>query len=501
MPTTTTTTTETDASGAVTTVTTTVSVESPSPVTAAGDDGAGDDGASASESFEFDPQNCPYEHPDTLPFGMPAGLDDVDDTWMTALLRHRGMIPAGGTVTSIEKTGVGLTAGYFSAIAKVNLTYSSDVPAGTQTKFVVKAWPPLELLPKEAIGNMFLNDIKGYCDFAQDEWFPRPGCYLASYDAEANLYALVLDDADEYAVHRIHDDGFNLHMPDTLRMIPEMAKFAARFENCHDESTPMGSRCSFANLMSSKAMLDLYLNPAAGGKPFADGQDCFDEWVLTEFGGDWKENGMENYSALFAKKYDAFWARADPANGASVTLAHGDLRGDNLFFSDRAACGWMAIDFQLMLKGPIPTDLAYLMSSATVLPEVYQNEEMVLKYFYEEFQKHTKAYKSDVYSFEQFKQEYEMMQHLVYVYFVGMGAVIWQSSKVDGKLDPSQPDVIVGPVGASPEIGTGALKVEDMTPEDTRKRMWWAKATRNLKFSFKAHGGKEFLATLPDNTW
>ena len=100
----------------------------------------------------------------------------------------------------------------------------------------------------------------------------------------------------------------------------------------------------------------------------------------------------------------------------------------------------------------MPPNLA-CRSSATVLPEVYQNEEMVLKYFYEEFQKHTKAYKSDVYSFEQFKQEYEMMQHLVYVYFVGMGAVIWQSSKVDGKLDPSQPDVIVGPVGASPEIG------------------------------------------------
>ena len=88
-----------------------------------------------------------------------------------------------------------------------------------------------------------------------------------------------------------------------------------------------------------------------------------------------------------------------------------------------------------------------------MLPEVYQNEEEVLKCFYDEFQKHTKAYKSDVYSFVQFKEEYNMMQHLVYVYFVGMGAVIWMSSKVDGKLDPSQPDVIVGPVGASPEIG------------------------------------------------
>ena len=42
---------------------------------------------------------------------------------------------------------------------------------------------------------------------------------------------------------------------------------------------------------------------------------------------------------------------------------------------------------------------------------------------------------------------------------MALGAAIWQSSAVDGKLDPSQPDVAVGPVGASPEIGTGAIKV------------------------------------------
>ena len=149
MPTTTTTTTVT---AGTTTNTTTVTVSSPtappsSPALTTPPP------IKTKKMASFDPQSCPYEHPDTLPFGMPAGLDDVDDKWMQALLKHRGMIPAGATVTSITKTGVGMTAGYFSAIAKVSLTYSSDVPAGTQTKFVVKAWPPLELLPKEAIGN------------------------------------------------------------------------------------------------------------------------------------------------------------------------------------------------------------------------------------------------------------------------------------------------------------------------------------------------------------
>ena len=46
-------------------------------------------------------------------------------------------------------------------------------------------------------------------------------------------------------------------------------------------------------------------------------------------------------------------------------------------------------------------------------------------------------------------------------YYVAMGAIIWQSSAVDGKLDPTQPDVTVGPIGASPEIGAGGVKVGD----------------------------------------
>lgn len=47
-------------------------------------------------------------------------------------------------------------------------------------------------------------------------------------------------------------------------------------------------------------------------------------------------------------------------------------RGDNFFFTKENPDGWMAIDFQLTFKGPIPSDLAYLMSSGSVLPSVYR---------------------------------------------------------------------------------------------------------------------------------
>ena len=40
-----------------------------------------------------------------------------------------------------------------------------------------------------------------------------------------------------------------------------------------------------------------------------------------------------------------------------------------------------------------------------------------------------------------------MMAHLLYLYYVAMGAAIWVSGVKDGKLDPNNPDKSIGMVG------------------------------------------------------
>ena len=93
-------------------------------------------------------QSITYEDPSTLPFELPASLADVTKEWMQALLRYRKVIGEDVEVTDIEKKGVGMTAGYFSAIEKVKCTYSKET--GAISTFVVKAWPSFELLPKDS---------------------------------------------------------------------------------------------------------------------------------------------------------------------------------------------------------------------------------------------------------------------------------------------------------------------------------------------------------------
>ena len=70
-----------------------------------------------------------YEDPSTLPFKLPAGVGEVDAAFMQGVLRHRGAIGEDVEVTSIEKSDVGMTAGYFSSIVRVKLTYSKECSA------------------------------------------------------------------------------------------------------------------------------------------------------------------------------------------------------------------------------------------------------------------------------------------------------------------------------------------------------------------------------------
>eukprot|EP01047_Picozoa_sp_COSAG01_P038046 COSAG01_NODE_3063_length_6650_cov_21.575943_4_plen_120_part_00 len=108
-------------------------------------------------------------------------------------------------------------------------------------------------------------------------------------------------------------------------MIPRLAQLAAVYENCHVESSPMYSKTSYMPLWSSPENLGIY-HGAGGGKPFADGMRGFDRFIETEAGGSWPAV-VQKYSHMFESKFDAFWQRADPKNGASVTVSHGDLRG------------------------------------------------------------------------------------------------------------------------------------------------------------------------------
>ena len=79
------------------------------------------------------------------------------------------------------------------------------------------------------------------------------------------------------------------------------------------------------------------------------------------------------------------------------------------------------------------------------------------------------------------------MSTVLFVYYVGMGAAIWQqSASGEGQA-------------ARVELGPNGVTEADLTPEEQRQRMWWGKALANFRENFKDFGHYEYLKGLPEN--
>lgn len=420
-----------------------------------------------------------------LPEGLalPKNLSDINTDFMTKLLRSRGVLSTSNSVASMEESGVGMTAGYFSAIKRVKCTYAA--PTTAPTNFIAKAWPPFELAPKANIQAMFKKDISGYW-LAADSFFPRPKVYLADFDLENNLWGLVMEDAEVYAEHKVHER--ELDFDDVMRMVPCLADAAAAWEGCHEGSKAAKLDEIGIHHWASDDSLAVFRAIMPGGAKLIDKITSMASSSLID-GPTWDVALGPGTAELFTKKLEAFYSRAKPENGATCTLCHGDMRGDNIFFCDSTQAypeGWLSIDFQLMFRGPVPSDLAYLMTSASVLPSVFQaeNREKILRAFYERFMSKTKRYPD--YTWEQFQSEFAIMSTVLFVYFVGFGAAIWQAGTANQH-------------GARVELGGQGATIDDLSPDELRKRMWWRKSFTNFRACFTDYRLHSMLHELPTN--
>ena len=417
---------------------------------------------------------------ETLPFDLPARVDDFDAAFMTTLLRYRGIIAETNEVVRTEEADVGMTAGYFSTLKKVKCFYKEQTDA--EAHFVVKTWPSFEILPEDAIKAMFRKDIKGYTDFGADEFYPRPNAILAACDEERNRWALVMEDADAFAEHKVHET--ELDVEEVRILLPRLVDLAVQWEGCHEG--PKADRLAALGVehWASDANLALYKSVMPNGAPFQDKTAAMESWVTPTM----HASVGPNLASEFTKRLGPFFAPAVPRNGATCTLSHGDLRGDNIFMAaqgPRCPHGWLVIDFQLMFTGPVPSDLAYLMNSGSVLPSVYSGEHLkaILREFYDAFMAKTQVYPS--YTYQQFEREYVTMSTVLYVYFVGMGAAFAQAAAFNNET------------ATRVELGGQGATEADLAPEELRQRMWWRKATANFRETFKTFGLYQYLQSLP----
>ena len=404
---------------------------------------------------------------------------------MTRVLRDSGVISPSNAVVSQVESGVGMTAGYFSAIKKIRCTYRE--PTDAQECFVVKAWPSLELLPKDTIGAMFRKDIKAY-QLPADSFYPRVKVHLAAFDQANERYVLVMDDATRFADHKVHER--QLSVDDVQRLIPRLVDIAIAWEGCDRGEKAALLTGMEVNHWASDVNLGLYKQIMPSGARLMDKVTTMEGSGIIDGPGWDSYLGGPGICEMFTRRLGAFFAAARSESGGTCTLSHGDLRGDNLFFCEGNSDypdGWLVIDFQLMFRGPVPSDLAYLLGSASVLPEVYRGNTLhrLLREFYDRFMARTRIYRD--YGYDRFVHEYAMMSTVLFMYFVANGAVIMHAGAFGNDL------------ALRVELGGKGATETDLPPEQMRQRMWWRNCFSNFRENFKTFGQYELLRTLPEN--
>jgi hypothetical protein len=415
---------------------------------------------------------------------LPARLDEVDAAFMTAVLRHKAVIGETNSVVALEESGVGMTAGYFSDIKRVLCTYMEATNA--PDSFIVKAWPEFELLPAEAIRVLFVKDISAY-HLPARRFYPRPDAILAEADPAQNRWGLVMEDAETFAEHKVHES--EMTADEVMRLIPRLVDVAVAWEGCDAGVRAVELERLGVDLWASDANLGLFKSVMPGGAKLFDRLSTIADSSLVG-GRPWDKELGAGICELFTTRLDAFFAGSHPKNGATCTLSHGDLRGDNIFFCEPSARypdGWLCIDFQMMFRGPVPSDLAYLMGTGSVLPDVYagDNLERILRSFYDEFMAKTTVYRD--YTYEEFRDEYAIMSTVHFIYAIGMGAAIWQAGAFADER------------AARVELGIGGATEAELTPEDRRRRMWFTKLLANYRQNFQTFDHYDLLKSLPEN--
>jgi hypothetical protein len=414
---------------------------------------------------------------------VPKTLGDVDATFMTALLLARGVIDPDNRVVSTEESGVGMTAGYFSAVKRVRCRYARSTDA--VDAFVVKTWPAVENAPKDEIARMFVKDIGAY-SMPVSGFFPRAKVYLADFHAPGDRWALVMDDAAAFGQQKLHEE--EMTFDEVMHMIPKLVEIAVAWEGCHEGSKAATLAALGANLWTSEEnLVDLRMVMPRGaplfdimlstpGSPLVDGMP-------------WDREIGRSFCTLITRKVEALYRVVAPGQGATCTVVHGDLRGDNLFFcppTPNYPDGWLAIDYQQLYRGPVPSDLAYLMTSGSVLPHVYAagNREKIMRAFYDGFIGRTNLYRN--YTWDDFRREFAVMATVQMVNFIRHGAGLFAAGVNDA-------------LGARVELGTRRERESDLPREEQRQRMFWRKAITNFRTTFKDLGLYAQLESLPDN--
>lgn len=287
---------------------------------------------------------------------IPAAMTDITAEWLTAALRSSGVI-TDAAVASVDHVRVGAGVGILGELSRATLTYDREAPGAPRT-VIVKI--PTADPGGRGIAHMlgyYEREIRYYRDIAGQNVVAAPRCYYSDMDPANILFVLLLEDLGALP---IGDQVAGCSAEQARTVVMELARLHARWWNrCGNaelafvpmSDDPMMKLAQGAYLMALPAFLQKY------GERLTPAQ----LHVANNLGP--RMNAMQDEFAV-----------------APITLLHADVRLDNIFFgATRPGSAVTLLDWQILVKGRSPYDVAYFLSQSIEPSERKRIEEGLLR--------------------------------------------------------------------------------------------------------------------------
>jgi hypothetical protein len=289
---------------------------------------------------------------------VPARPSELNATWLSACLRHAGVLTASEHVTGFELEHIGEGRGFAGQLARLTLRYepaSLTAPATLIAKFATDNADTQEMM-RSLDG--YSREVRFYHELASEIGLGTPRCYFAHYDPVEQACCLLLEDlAPAESVER--ELGYSIEQ--AQQVLEQLAAMHARHWNRveHLEWLQL-DEALFANLRAG------FLRGLPGL--------------------------VERYSTRYptlvrvAQQFVPFLSGDEllaQSRRPPLTVAHGDIHVDNIFLPSKRGGRFAIIDWQSVAISRFGTnDVARLLCMGMTTEQRRKHESALLRHYH-----------------------------------------------------------------------------------------------------------------------
>jgi hypothetical protein len=289
---------------------------------------------------------------------VPARPSELNAEWLSACLRHAGVLGASDRVAGFELERIAEGHGFAGQIARVALRYEPagvNAPATLIAKFASDHAGTREMMSSL---DGYAREVRFYRDLAPEIGVGTPRCYFAHHDRAARECCLLLEDlAPAESVDRDH--GYSLEQ--AQQVLEQLAAMHARHWN------------QVEHLEWLQVDAALFANLRAG---FMKGLPGLVERYRTQY------PTLVRVAQQFVLFFEGDEVLKE-AHRPPLTLAHGDIHVDNIFLPSTRGGRFAIIDWQSLAVSRFGTnDVARLLCMGMRPEQRRQHERALLRHYH-----------------------------------------------------------------------------------------------------------------------